>query len=115
MFILWAILALVVGAAGVYVFRLAMPGYREVVHRIEKVPFNMIATTALLFGISGSLLYFAAFFFGIAALENKTVWSNAEMLEIAGASILPGFVVLLASLYQMYSTRKFRQWMMKRK
>jgi hypothetical protein len=115
LFIVWAFLALIVGAAGVYVFRLALPSYREIVHRIEKVPFNMIATGALLFGISGSLLYFAAFFFGIAALESKTVWTSTEILEVAGSSILPGFVVLLASLYQMYSTRKFRQWMMKRK
>ncbi len=115
MFILWAIIALIVGAAGVYVFRLALLSYREIVHRVEKVPFSMVATGALLFGISGLLLYFSAFFFGIAALESKTVWSSAEILEIANASILPGFVVVLASLYQMYSTRKFRQWMMKRK
>jgi hypothetical protein len=115
MFVVWAILALIIGAAGVYVFRMAMPTYREVVHRIEKVPFNFVASTALLFGISGSLLYFAAFFFGISAMEAKTVWSSTEIIEIASSSIAPGFVVLLASLYQMYSTRKFRQWMMKRK
>jgi hypothetical protein len=104
-----------VGAAGVYVFRLALPTYREVIHRIEAVPLRLVASGALLFGIAGSLLYFAAFFFGISALEGKTAWSSAEMVGIASSSILPGFVVLLASVYQMYSTRKFRQWMMRKK
>lgn len=115
MFLVWIVFALVVGAAGIYLYTKTIPIYREVVHRVDKITFGMVAAAAVQFGIAGSLLFFAGYFFGVSAMESYTAWTSDEIIGIAASSILPGFVVFLASLYQMYSTRKFRQWMMRRK
>lgn len=114
-FFVWLVIAFLAGAAGVYIGRLALRNYREVVHQTEKITVAMVAEDAFQFGVSGSLLFFAAYFLGISIIETYTAWSTAEVLEAARLSFFTGVVVLFTSLYQMFSTRKYRQWMMRQK
>lgn len=115
MFIIWLLLALLAGAAGVFIGKLALRNYREVVHRVEKITFVMVAEDGLQFAIAGALLFFAAYFVAVSILESYIGWTASEVLEAASLALFTGVVVLLTSLYQMFSTRKYRQWMMRKK
>jgi hypothetical protein len=111
MFILWLLLALAAAAAGVFVGRLALRNYREIAHRLERITFALVAEDALQFAAAGALLFFAAYFAGISIMDRYTGWTAAEVLEAARLALFGGVVVLFTSLYQMFATRKYRQWM----
>lgn len=115
MFFLWLLFALLALAAGVFVGRLALRNYRHVVHEAEKITFVMVAEDSLQFAVAGSLVFFAAYFIGVSITEAYTGWTSAEVLDAANLSVFSGVVVLFTSLYQMFSTRKYRQWMTRNK
>jgi hypothetical protein len=115
MFFAWLLLALIACATGVFVGKLALRNYREVVHQVEKVTFAMVAEDGLQFAIAGSLLFYAAYFIGVSLLERYTGWTATEVLDAASLALFAGVIALLTSLYQMFYTRKFRQWMMRKK
>jgi hypothetical protein len=102
------ILSLVLGFTGIYIGVLSFKSYTNIVRSQDLVSKGSIIKISLQTGISASLTFFALIpMFGTIA-EKKNNWSFQELFLLLCGSILLGIICLLGTMYQIYTSVKYR-------
>lgn len=89
--------------------------YTDIVNSISPIPFFKIVTTSVLIASSCFFIFIGLITIGISLSEDKQVWLIQELVALLVISGIVGFVVFLGSVYQIYTTIKYRDMLIRKK
>lgn len=101
------------GALGFYI---GIAGYRKYIHitrTAERVAILQILGVAVRFGIAGSLIFFTTISF-VSARSPEYIWSFQSLVRAFLVSFIPGIIITLGTVYQVYTTVIFRDMLIRK-
>ena len=104
--VLAGISALLVGAKG-------LRDYSHITHCAEKVTLKEIIKISAFLGM-GSMLGFFALVLSMSIVDETYIWDFQKLINAISVSLLVGLIVTFGGLYQVYTTVKFRDLLIKR-
>jgi hypothetical protein len=108
-------LSLVLALLGVYIGLFTFRKYTNLVHSVEPVSIPYIVKLAAWMGVSGCFSFFALIAILGAIAEKESSWSLQSILGLLGVSIAFGVIGFFGSLYQIYTTVKYRDFLINKK
>lgn len=109
------IVSLVFGLIGISIGLYTYRKYTFIVHSVKPVSFVSILKLAMLMGISGCFSFFALIAFFGTILERKSDWAPQSISGLLVVSLIFGAIGSVGSLYQIYTTVKYRDLLIKGK
>jgi hypothetical protein len=107
-------LGVILGVVGIYLGLYAFRGFTNIVHSVKPVSISYIVKLSSLWGISSCFSFFALIsVFGTLTEENPNL-SLQSLFALVGVSVVLGLFVFLGSLYQTYTTVKFRDLLLRK-
>ena len=106
-------ITLLAGIAGLYFGTVGLRDYRNITHSAASVTFRRIMKTTAYLGIAGTLVFFALIAF-LSILDENYVWNAQKFSGAILISSILGLVITLGGLYQVYTTAKFRDLLIKK-
>ena len=82
---------------------------------MEQVSFLSVFKLATLMGISGCFSFFALLAILGTIVERKSDWTSQDIFGLLGISLAFGVIGFLGSLYQIYTTVKYRDLLIQKK
>ena len=107
------LITLLAGIVGFYFGMVGLRDYRNITTNAEGVNLRHIMKISTYLGISSTLLFFAMIAF-MSILDLNYVWNLQRFIGALLISSGAGLVVTLGSLYQVYTTVKFRDLLIKK-
>lgn len=107
--------SLVLGVIGVYVGIRAFRAYTSLVQSVEPISLPYIVKLAARMGISGGFSFFALVTISGVLVDNNSDLTLQSILALAAFSIALGLFGFLGSLYQIYTTVKYRDFLLDKK
>ena len=101
------LLMLLAGISGLYMGVVGFREYTNITRTAEKVSVLQIIKIAVQFGIAGSLVFFATIS-SASVFDPEYVWSLQKLGSAIFVSLIPGVIVTLGGVYQIYTTVIFR-------
>jgi hypothetical protein len=104
--------AILLWLISIYLGFVAYKDYRKIIISNQVVGFAQIMKISTLFVVAATLLFFGIIITSSITDENYS-WSVVKVLEAVIVSIIPGAVTMLGSIYQIFSTTKYRDILIK--
>jgi hypothetical protein len=95
------------GITGLYIGIIGFREYTNITRTAEKVSILQIIKIAVQFGIASSLVFFATIS-SASVFDTEYVWSLQKLEGAIFVSLIPGVIVVLGGVYQIYTTVIFR-------
>jgi hypothetical protein len=108
-------LSFILGLIGIYFGIWTFKKYTKIIHSVEPVSIHFIFQLSVWMGISGCFSFFALIAILGTIFEKKTDWSFHSILGLIGISIIFGIIGFFGSLYQIYTTVKYRNLLLDKK
>lgn len=102
-----------VGIGGLCLGVVGFREYTNITRTAEKVSALQIIKIALLFGVSGSLILFTVMIFA-GVFDDEYIWSLQKLGNAFLVSLIPGIIIILGVVYQIYTTVVFRDMLIKK-
>ncbi|HJR78514.1 MAG TPA: hypothetical protein VJ821_00490 [Anaerolineales bacterium] len=110
-FIIPIIIVFLLCLGGIYLGGVAYREYRHITISNDTVSMKKLIGISALFGVSSTLLFLGIILM-MGVVDENYIWSIQKFLGAILVSIIPGAVVTLGSMYQIYSTIKYRDTLM---
>lgn len=101
------LIILLVGISGLYMGVVGFRQYKNITITAEKVSAFQVIKIAARFGVAGSLLFLATMI-SASVLDEKYIWSLQKIGSTIFVSLIPGIIITLGAMYQIYTTVVFR-------
>lgn len=89
--------------------------YSGIIKSIKPISISHVLKLSTLIGLSSCLSFFALITLLGTIVEKKITWSSNEVLGLLVVSVIVGVVVFGGSVYQIYTTIKYRDLLVKKK
>lgn len=107
------LMILLAGISGLYLGVVAFREYTNITRTAEKVSVLQIIKIAARFSVAGSLIFFATII-SASVLDEKYIWSLPKIGGAICVSLIPGIVIILGGVYQIYTTVVFRDLLIRK-
>ena len=107
------LIILLAGMGGLYFGTVGFTDYRNITIGANKVTYRRILKISAYLGIASTLLFFAIIT-SMSILDQKYVWDIPKIVVAIFVSSIPGLIVTIGALYQVYTTVKFRDLLIKK-
>jgi hypothetical protein len=107
-------ISLIIGILTIYLGVSSYRQYSEITHTTDPVSLGQVILLSVKFGVAFWLFTFLLFLILGIFSEDKTRWSFAEMIGVLGLSSIVGLIVTLGSFYQIITTIKYRDHLVKK-
>ena len=101
------------GIGGLSLGVIGFKNYRNITITSEKVSVIQIIKIASFFGVASTLVFFAVIL-SISVFDEKYVWSLQRFGGAILVSLIPGLLTTLGGIYQVYTTVRFRDLLIKK-
>ena len=101
------LLMFLAGITGLYIGVIGFREYTNITRTAEKVSVLQIIKNAAQFGIASSLVFLATIS-SASIFDPEYVWSLQKLWGAIFVSLIPGVIVTLGGMYQIYTTVIFR-------
>ena len=95
------------GLGAIYFGYLGFKNYRQITVTNERVRFTRILIISIQYGLAFAMVFFA-FFMIVGIIDVDHHWSAKSFVSSLTVSIVAGIITFLGSLYQVYTTSKYR-------
>jgi hypothetical protein len=101
------LLIVLAGIPGLAIGVIGFRAYTNLTRTTEKISVLQIIKIAVQFGIAGSLIFFATIS-SASLFDSEYIWSLQNLGGAIFVSLIPGIIVTLGGMYQIYTTAIFR-------
>lgn len=105
------IVVLILCLGGLYIGAKAFKAYRYITVSNEAVSLKELMKISA-FGGASSTLLFLGIVVVMGIIDKNYIWSIQKVLGAIVVSLIPGVITTLGSMYQLYSTIKYRDALM---
>jgi hypothetical protein len=107
------LITLLAGMGGLYFGAVGLRDYSRITISANSVSLRQIIKISAYLGIASTLIFFVIIT-SMSIFDEKYVWSLQKFGGAVLIALIPGFVVTLGGLYQVYTTVKFRDLLIKK-
>jgi hypothetical protein len=101
------LLIVLAGIPGLAIGVIGFRAYTNLTRTTEKISVLQIINIAVQFGIAGSLIFFATIS-SASLFDSEYIWSLQNLGGAIFVSLIPGIIVTLGGMCQIYTTAIFR-------
>jgi hypothetical protein len=88
--------------------------YSNIINSVHPIPIVSVVKLSALMAVAACFVFTALITIGGSLAENKQEWNIQELFGVLAISFFVGLVVFLGSMYQIYTTIKYRDLLIKR-